>query len=256
MSLAACNRGKRGELLESEISFRGVRKVRERVKVLEDAATIKMSRHVDSRLVQQQFDHIIRRGWPCLSVSTVVSFEGKSRRASVHSIASRAEMHKRPTDRWVQDRPFLRSLIESKRNKATARLFLSPISACISIVSDNGATISLLNEGSGCSLLETDVASGRHSTIKRKEISLSVRTLNACHFAGNYFSFTGTRWSGLFLIRFLSFLRNFLFLFLSFRWYNVGEFKLLCDPSWFRGKIPVTQNGRECSVNLESIVKL
>ena len=140
----------------------------------------------------------------CLSVTAVSFEEGESRRASVHSIASRAEMHKRPNRQMGQARPFLLSLSLSlslsrrrvgKRNKAT-RVYQT-------VCPTTGQTIFFYQtRGSGLEPVWKNWRRQLDDARRSKEKRSRSKRLS---FAGNYVSFTGTCWTGHFLIRSLSF---------------------------------------------------
>lgn len=145
-------------------------------------------------LVQTEVGPFIRRDWPPLYCGFLW---GESKRESVYSITSRAEMHKRPTDR-----SFLRSLFE--RNKTTSFSFY----LCIGCPTNH---FSIKRGSAG----KTD----RTTPIKR---NLGLRLSTGCSwFVGNYFSFffsffiSGTRPVSLFLLS----LASFFFFFTIFPWF-------------------------------------
>lgn len=116
-------------------------------------------------LVQTEVGPFIRRDWPPLYCGFLW---GESKRESVYSITSRAEMHKRPTDR-----SFLRSLFE--RNKTTSFSFY----LCIGCPTNHFS----IKRGS---VGKTD---RRYWTTPIKR-NLGLRLSTGCSwFVGNYFSF-------------------------------------------------------------------
>lgn len=159
-------------------------------------------------LVQTEVGPFIRRDWPPLYCGFLW---GESKRESVYSITSRAEMHKRPTDR-----SFLRSLFE--RNKTTSFSFY----LCIGCPTNH---FSIKRGSAG----KTD---RRYCTTPIKR-NLGLRLSTGCSwFVGNYFSFffsffiSGTRPVSLFLLSLASFF-FFLPFFLDF--YNIKQIRMGSD---------------------------